>query len=309
MDGARPRGADADAQPPCVLGEPRRHESRRFFVPYADETDLILTLAQRLYDGIDAIANDAEGVRRAPTDQGLDDDVGRVRIVVERGRRLRLYLALKLADRSAGRRRRPARRARPPRRRLGRNRGDESRPQQLSGVHVDVLASINRGSAVEILESGAGHPPSRTRRPLIAARYGIRVQRHSGWSRARDGEIDRIGLVIYPHEQWRFRNTRKNPRSPKSDELVAGSARPFNHCKSSSGTDREGERRRARRLAAEGAMTIAGVERCGLKTIADGSTETAAFARRAHLAACSGFPLRLVEANSSSCFSLIDFSI
>jgi hypothetical protein len=49
-----------------MLGEAGSHERRRLFVPDADILDAVSPLAQRLDDRIDAVADDAEGVGRAP---------------------------------------------------------------------------------------------------------------------------------------------------------------------------------------------------------------------------------------------------
>ena len=57
-----------------------------------DVADPVLSFSQRLNDGIDAVANNAEDMRRAPIDQCFDQDVGGVQIAVQiasrRGRRL-----------------------------------------------------------------------------------------------------------------------------------------------------------------------------------------------------------------------------
>jgi hypothetical protein len=57
-------------------------------VAYADVLDLILTLAERLDDRIDAVADHAEAMRRAPRDQGFNHDVGCRQIRGKFGRRL-----------------------------------------------------------------------------------------------------------------------------------------------------------------------------------------------------------------------------
>jgi hypothetical protein len=58
----------------------RRHESSGFLVPHADIADAVRALAHRLDDRIDSIADDPESVRRAPGDQGFDDDVGSIQL-------------------------------------------------------------------------------------------------------------------------------------------------------------------------------------------------------------------------------------
>src|SRR5438477_6310940 len=56
MDTAGSAGCQADAQFSGVLGVTASHERSRFFVPYVDELDLILSLAQRFHDAVNAIA-------------------------------------------------------------------------------------------------------------------------------------------------------------------------------------------------------------------------------------------------------------
>ena len=88
VDGAGTCGADADAKLTCVFGEAGRHEGRRFLVTHADVLDPILTLAQRLDNGVDAVTDHAEAVRRPPGDQGFDHDIGCRQIRREFWRRL-----------------------------------------------------------------------------------------------------------------------------------------------------------------------------------------------------------------------------
>jgi hypothetical protein len=76
VDGAGSCRAHADAKLAGVLGESRSHERRGFFVTHADVFDPILTFAQRLDDGVDAIPHHAKAVGRAPGDQGFDHDIG-----------------------------------------------------------------------------------------------------------------------------------------------------------------------------------------------------------------------------------------
>ena len=78
MDGAGARRSDADAETPGVFGEAGSHEGGGLFMPDADIADPVLALPQRLDDGIDAVADNAEDMGRAPGDQGFDDDVGSV---------------------------------------------------------------------------------------------------------------------------------------------------------------------------------------------------------------------------------------
>jgi hypothetical protein len=59
-----------------VFGETRGHERRRFFVANRNEANPILTLAERLDDRIDAIADNAESMGGTPSDQRFDNDVG-----------------------------------------------------------------------------------------------------------------------------------------------------------------------------------------------------------------------------------------
>ena len=53
-------GAHTDAKTPRQLCKARCQESGRFFVTYPDKTDAVLTLSQRLDDGVNAIADDTE---------------------------------------------------------------------------------------------------------------------------------------------------------------------------------------------------------------------------------------------------------
>ena len=78
MDCARPGRAHADPQLAGVLRKAGCHEGGGFFVSHTDVTNAVAALAQRLDDGVDAVAHDAEHVCRAPRDQGFDHDVGRV---------------------------------------------------------------------------------------------------------------------------------------------------------------------------------------------------------------------------------------
>jgi len=70
---------------------------------HADIADLILALAQGLDDGINSVADDAERVGGAPGDQGLDDDVGGVRVVREARSGLRLQIRAIFAGLRRGR--------------------------------------------------------------------------------------------------------------------------------------------------------------------------------------------------------------
>jgi hypothetical protein len=72
-----------------VLGKAGGHKGCSLFVPDADIANPVLALAQRFDDPIDAIADDAEHMRGAPGDQGIDQDTGRRFVVAEGGRRLR----------------------------------------------------------------------------------------------------------------------------------------------------------------------------------------------------------------------------
>jgi hypothetical protein len=75
MDGAGACGSQAYAEAPGVLGKAGGHEGRGLFVPHADIANLVLALAQCFDDRIDAIADDAERVGRAPGDQGFHQDI------------------------------------------------------------------------------------------------------------------------------------------------------------------------------------------------------------------------------------------
>ncbi len=91
VDGAGTCGSQAYAQTSGVLGKAGGHEGCSLFVPDADIANPVLALAQRFNDRIDAIADDAERMRGAPGDQGIDQDIGSGLIAPERRSRLRGY--------------------------------------------------------------------------------------------------------------------------------------------------------------------------------------------------------------------------
>ena len=72
VDAAGAGGGEADAEPAGVLGVAAGHERRRLLVPHLDEADLVLALAQRLHDAVDAVAGQAEDDVDAPVVQGVD---------------------------------------------------------------------------------------------------------------------------------------------------------------------------------------------------------------------------------------------
>ena len=77
VDPARPGGREADAQLAGELGVAAGHERGRFLVAHLDEADLVLALAQRLHDPVDAVAGQAEDDLDAPVDAGFDQNVRR----------------------------------------------------------------------------------------------------------------------------------------------------------------------------------------------------------------------------------------
>ncbi len=66
-----------------MLGEAARHEGGRLLVTDTDIANPVLAFAQGLDDRIDAVADHAEHVGRAPRAQGLDENVGGGRIIGE----------------------------------------------------------------------------------------------------------------------------------------------------------------------------------------------------------------------------------
>src|ERR1700679_3394177 len=83
MDGTRTGGPHAYAESAGVLGVAAGHERSRFLVAHADVTDPVAALAQRLDQGIDAIADDPEYALRAPGDQRLDHNVRGIEVVAK----------------------------------------------------------------------------------------------------------------------------------------------------------------------------------------------------------------------------------
>ncbi len=76
VDGAGPGGADAQPQLAAMLGESAGHEGGGLLMADADIFEPVLTLAHRLDQRIDAVADDPERVSRTPGDRRLDQDVG-----------------------------------------------------------------------------------------------------------------------------------------------------------------------------------------------------------------------------------------
>jgi hypothetical protein len=72
MDAAGTRGRQADAELAGVFGISASHECRRFFVARLNKADLLLPVAQRLHDAVDAIAGQAENDIDAPILNGFD---------------------------------------------------------------------------------------------------------------------------------------------------------------------------------------------------------------------------------------------
>jgi hypothetical protein len=67
MDRARTCRANANAKAASMFGPSGRHEGGGFLMPYADIPYPILAFSQRFYDRIDAVADDAKYVGRAPS--------------------------------------------------------------------------------------------------------------------------------------------------------------------------------------------------------------------------------------------------
>src|ERR1700683_4823747 len=139
MYGAGPGRADADAQPPRVLRQTARQQAGSLLVPHADIANAIAALAQRLDDRIDAIADDAERVSRAPGNQGFHDDVGGIELIAESGVRLARDPRLGLRD-------------------LRISCPQTSRQSRSGGGELDETASIKRAAARLFCH---GNPPLR----------------------------------------------------------------------------------------------------------------------------------------------------
>ena len=66
MDAAGAGSGQADAEPAGVLGIGAGHEGGRFLVAHLDEADLVLALAQRFHDAVDAVAGEAKDDFHSP---------------------------------------------------------------------------------------------------------------------------------------------------------------------------------------------------------------------------------------------------
>ena len=60
VDAAGSGRRQADAQLAGILGIGASHERRRFFMPYLYKADLLLPLAQRFHDAVDAVPGETE---------------------------------------------------------------------------------------------------------------------------------------------------------------------------------------------------------------------------------------------------------
>jgi hypothetical protein len=79
MDAAGPRGREAAAEPARPFRIGAGGEGGGLLVAHLDEADLVLALAQRLHDPVDAIAWQTEDDVDAPLMDGIDQDLGSVR--------------------------------------------------------------------------------------------------------------------------------------------------------------------------------------------------------------------------------------
>ena len=68
-----------------MLRVPRGHEGGRLFVAYRDEADLILALAQRFDDRVDAVPDDAEDELNIPSNQRLNESVRSIELWISGG--------------------------------------------------------------------------------------------------------------------------------------------------------------------------------------------------------------------------------
>lgn len=82
QDNLRPEMRESFVNYLATVVTSRGHERCRFLVPDRDVANPVPTLAQRLDDRIDAVADNTEGVGSAPVDQGLNQYVGSRHIAV-----------------------------------------------------------------------------------------------------------------------------------------------------------------------------------------------------------------------------------
>ena len=73
---ARPRGCQADADPPGRLGVPARHPGGGLLVPHQDEAHPVLMPSQPFHDPADAVTRHAEDCVGAPVGEPLDQGLG-----------------------------------------------------------------------------------------------------------------------------------------------------------------------------------------------------------------------------------------
>ena len=78
MDAAGSGSGDAGSQASSELGPGARHKGRRFLMAHLDEANLVLPLAQRFDDAVDAIAGYSEDRVDAPIEHGLHQNIRRV---------------------------------------------------------------------------------------------------------------------------------------------------------------------------------------------------------------------------------------
>src|SRR5918994_5805763 len=76
MDTAGARSRQADAELARVFGISAGHECRRFLVTRLNKPDLLLPLAQRLHDAVDAIPRQAKNDIDSPIVNGFDKNIG-----------------------------------------------------------------------------------------------------------------------------------------------------------------------------------------------------------------------------------------
>ena len=76
MDAARPGSGQTNAQLAGVLCVGAGHERSGLFVAHLDEPDLLLALAQRFDDAVDAVARKTEDDLYAPVVERIEKNIG-----------------------------------------------------------------------------------------------------------------------------------------------------------------------------------------------------------------------------------------
>src|SRR5437588_1346474 len=78
MNAPGPRRCQTDTQLPRKLRVAARHKSRRLLVTHLDETNLVLTYAQRFHDAVDAVSRETKDNVNTPIHQRFDEHIRRI---------------------------------------------------------------------------------------------------------------------------------------------------------------------------------------------------------------------------------------